>query len=386
MRPVSSSSNSSRDIARLFLAAIGGGLVVAVAGIILLSTGFLDRQARSGGDGLASIAPVQTRDSSEWDVGAIYDQTSPAVGFITAAGGSSAMPGSPAPSQGEATGSGFLIDREGHVVTNDHVIAGAADISVRFGEEDIEAELVGSDPSTDLALLKLSEVPGDASPVELGNSDGVEVGDPVVTIGNPFGLDHTATTGIVSALQREISSTNGYSISDVIQTDASINPGNSGGPLLDHKGQVIGVNSQIATGGASNGSVGIGFAVPSRTVGDVVRQLLEKGEVEHAWIGIAGLDLEPEISASIGLDEETEGVLVRGVEEGGPAAAAGIKPFQGAGESGDVIVAIDGRRQPTMAEISAFVNRSDPGDVVELTVLRNGRERTVKLELGERPG
>lgn len=382
-------SRSRTGLAHLFLAALGGGLVVAVAGLVLLGTGFLDRPTGSTGEGLASIAPVGGMKDSEEDVGQIYEKASPAVGFITASSGGASAFGTPG--QGEATGSGFLVDRDGHMVTNDHVVAGSTGITVRLGDTDYDADLVGSDPSTDLALLKLVDAPTEITPLELGDSNAVEVGDPVVAIGNPFGLDRTATTGIVSALQREISSTNGYSISDVIQTDASINPGNSGGPLIDRQGRVIGVNSQIATGGASNGSVGIGFAVPSATVEDVVGQLLEKGEVDHAWIGISGIDLEPGVAASVGFDEEIEGVLVRDVERGGPAARAGIEPFGGTeapspdGE-GDVIVAVGGRRPATMAEVATLVNRSDPGEVIELTLLRDGKERTVEVELGERPG
>jgi putative serine protease PepD len=374
---------------QLFLAAVIGGLVVVLAGLVLIGTGFIDRPARSAGDGFASIAPVGSGKADRGSVGEIYDRASPAVGFITAAGAGGSPLG--APGQGDSTGSGFLIDRDGHMVTNDHVVAGSGEVNVRLGEQDFDAEVVGSDPSTDIALLRLSNPPSGTEPLELGDSAAVGVGDPVVAIGNPFGLDRTATTGIVSALQREIRSTNGYSISDVIQTDASINPGNSGGPLLDGNGRVIGVNSQIATGGGSNGSVGIGFAVPSSTVGKVVDELLEKGEVEHAWIGISGIDVEPGIASALELDGDVSGVLVQEVGPDGPADRAGIEPFQGdgAGEPGgrgDVIVAVDGKRSPTMAEIAALVNGSEPGDVIELTVLRDGRERTVDVELGRRPG
>lgn len=382
-------SDRRAGVPQLFLAAVIGGLVVFAAGLLLIGTGFIDRPTRSGGDGIASIAPVAGSKGKGSPVGKIYDQASPAVGFITASGGSSSP--QTGPGQGNATGSGFLIDRDGHMVTNDHVVAGSGKVSVRLGERDFEAELVGSDPSTDLALLKLVELPSETVPLALGDSKAVEVGDPVVAIGNPFGLDRTATTGIVSALQREIKSTNGYSISDVIQTDASINPGNSGGPLLDSEGRVIGVNSQIATGGGSNGSVGIGFAVPSSTVEDVVGQLLEKGEVDHAWIGISGVDIEPDTATALRLEEDVEGVLVQEVGPGGPADRAGIEPFRldgdgGPGGQGDVIVAVEGKRSPTMAGIAALVNRSESGDVIRLTVFRDGREQVVEVELGKRPG
>ena len=196
---------------------------------------------------------------------------------------------------GIATGSGFLIDNEGHIVTNNHVVEGATKVEVRLGSSDTEheAEVVGTDPATDVALLKI-DVPADQQhPLALGNSAKVQVGDPVVAIGNPFGLDRTVTAGIVSALQRQIQAPNGFSISHVIQTDAAINPGNSGGPLIDAEGKVIGINSQIQTGGSGDGNVGIGFAVPINTAREVVEQLEEHGKVEHAFIGITGGSITP---------------------------------------------------------------------------------------------
>src|SRR5262249_1619495 len=188
-------------------------------------------------------------------------------------------------------GSGFVIDGEGHILTNNHVIEGADKIEVKLGESDKEytAEVVGTDPASDLALLKVSAPTSELTPLTLGDSSKMEVGDPVVAIGNPFGLDRTVTSGIVSALQRQIQAPNGFSIDNVIQTDAAINPGNSGGPLINGAGEVIGINSQIETGGSgSDGNVGIGFAIPINTAKSEIKSLIENGEVEHAYLGTSG--------------------------------------------------------------------------------------------------
>ena len=196
---------------------------------------------------------------------------------------------------GAATGTAFVIDDAGHLLTNAHVVEGAEDIEVKLGGEDgetLDAKVVGSDPSTDVALLEVNPPEGGLQALELADSEGVSVGDPAVAIGNPFGLDNTATAGIVSGIQREISAPNGFTISNAIQTDAPINPGNSGGPLLDAAGRVIGINSQIEAAGGQ-GNVGIGFAVPINTAKDVADQLLENGEVEHAFMGITGADVTP---------------------------------------------------------------------------------------------
>jgi S1-C subfamily serine protease len=216
------------------------------------------------------------------------------------------------------------------------------------------------------------------------------VGDPVAAIGNPFGLDRTVTAGIVSALQRQISAPNGFTISDVIQTDAPINPGNSGGPLLDSSGEVVGVNSQIESNGSGN--VGIGFAVPMDTVREIAQQLIESGEVRHAFLGISGTDLDPEVAEVLNLDAE-DGALVQAVTPDSPAAEAGIE----AGDAtvtvdgrqvragGDLIVAVDGKAITGMDDVIAAVDDRKPGDEIELTLLRGGDERTETVELAERP-
>jgi putative serine protease PepD len=246
------------------------------------------------------------------------------------------------------------------------VVEGAEKIEVKLGSSDAthSAEVIGSDPATDLALLKV-EVPAEKlHPLSLGSSSKLQVGDPVVAIGNPFGLDRTVTSGIVSALQRQIQAPNGFAISNVIQTDAAINPGNSGGPLIDASGSVVGINSQIRTGGGG-GNVGIGFAVPIDTARDVVEQMKSGEAVEHAYLGISGATIN-------------QTVIVREVVTGGPAARAGI-------EGGDVIVKANGEKVSSMDEVIDLVNESRPGDKLTLTVLRGGEEKALSITLGDRP-
>ena len=229
--------------------------------------------------------------------------------------------------------------------------------------------MVGTDPGTDIALLKVDAPADELHPLTLGNSSEVEVGDPVVAIGNPFGLDRTVTSGIVSALQRQIQAPNGFSISNVIQTDAAINPGNSGGPLINADGEVIGINSQIATGGGGNGNVGIGFAIPIDTVQAEIEQLKTKGEVEHAFIGISGGTITPELAKALNLPVN-EGVIVQSVVKGGPADKAGSKAgntsatIDGAEVSlgGDIITEVDGKKLTSMDEVVEIVQESKPGD------------------------
>ncbi len=376
-------------------AAMVGGLVVAVLGFAAVSAGLVGK-TETNTRTIAAAAPIAASDDSNL-VNQIYERDGNGVGFITASGVESPSSGLDpfgGGGSGTATGSGFVIDTEGHLVTNEHVVSGAESVSVTLGQSDTsyDAEIVGTDPSTDLALLKIDAPGDDLTPLQIGDSDEAKVGDPVVAIGNPFGLDSTVTTGIVSALQREIQSTTDYSISDVIQTDASINPGNSGGPLIGADGKVIGVNSQIATGGSGNGSVGIGFAVPSNTVTDVVEQIKETGEVKHAFLGISGLGLTEAVIDELELDVEG-GVLIQEVTPGGPADEAGLRggadpasvspdaPLTG----GDVIVSIDGEANPSMEDVAALVNEASIGDKVEMEINRDGKVETVEVTLGERP-
>jgi putative serine protease PepD len=386
-----------RFLSTSFGSAMIGGLVVAVAGLLLIETGVID--TGDDGSGTLTAAPL-TRPASQSEgkgltVNEIYDRASKGVAFI-----SSQMTETtqtpfdlfPQKQQSTATGSGFLIDNDGHILTNAHVVQGAQRVDVKFSEdgESQQAEVVGTDPSSDLALLHVDDAQG-ATPLPLGDSSKAQVGDPVVAIGNPFGLDRTVTSGIVSALQRQIQAPNGFSISDVIQTDAAINPGNSGGPLLDSSGSVIGINSQIAS--QSGGNEGVGFAVPIATASDVVSQILENGSVQRAYLGITGGDITPEIAQALNLPVE-QGVLVEQVFSGGPADAAGIKGATGqgtvAGESfpvgGDIITKVDGKDVTGMDEVISAVNDHDPSDELTLTVLRNGKEHDATVKLGDRPG
>ena len=372
----------------LLLAAAVGGAVVALAAFLVVSAGVIPERGE-GGSGSGTVASLAGGNPGSGDpaneVNRIYRDTEAGIGFISATIEGEGTPYSPFgdPSQGEATGTGFVIDGDGSMVTNNHVVQGASSVTVRLGDEDYEATVVGADPSSDLALLEVDAPAEVLDPLELADSDEVQVGDPVVAIGNPFGLEKTVTTGIVSALQREITATDAYTIPDVIQTDAAINPGNSGGPLLDDQGRVIGVNSQIATGGGSNGNVGIGFAVPSNTVGDVVGQIRETGEVRYPWLGISGRDYSAsESSRSEGLPDR-DGVLVEGAVPGGPADRAGLEgPGRG---PGDLIVRFGDVDEPTMADIARVVDDLEVGDKVEMLVIRDGEESTVEVELGERP-
>ena len=234
----------------------------------------------------------------------IYKEEGRGVAFISAEGVSESEGESPfgSPQEGTATGSGFVVDEEGTIVTNAHVVSGAESVSVSFTEdgEQVDAEVKGVDTSTDLAALQVDpgDVEGGLDPIPLGDSSQAEVGDPVVAIGNPFGFTRTVTTGIVSALARQIQAPDGFPIRNVIQTDASINPGNSGGPLLDGEGRVIGINSQIATGGTSQGSVGIGFAVPINTAKSLLPDLREGNDIERAYLGVSMADVTEEIAAA----------------------------------------------------------------------------------------
>jgi putative serine protease PepD len=339
-----------------FGSALLGGAVVAASGWMAIAAGWVEAEGESVTDvAVPSTMPVVARNGNANLVNEIYRRDGQGVAFIQADG----------PLQ--ATGSGFVIDTEGHVLTNSHVVDGAESIQVKLGSSDAthSAEVVGADSATDLALLKVDASADQLHPLALGDSSKVQVGDPVVAIGNPFGLDRTVTSGIVSALQRQIQAPNGFAISNVIQTDAAINPGSSGGPLIDSSGSVVGINSQIETGGGGRGNVGIGFAVPIDTARDVVEQLKNDGTVEHAFLGISGATID-------------QTVIVREAVAGGPAAKAGI-------QNGDIIVEADGEKVSSMDEVINAVNAAKPGDELDLTVLRGGNEKTFTVTLGNRP-
>jgi S1-C subfamily serine protease len=289
-----------------------------------------------------------------------------------------------------ALGSGFVIDKAGHIVTNYHVVRGAMSIQVSFSNnERIKARLVGVDPSTDIAVLKVGVKSRALRSLPLGDSDNVRVGDQVIAIGNPFGLDRSVTAGIVSAVQRRIEAPNRLAISHVIQTDAALNHGNSGGPLLNAQGAVIGVNAQIETGGTAQGNVGIGFAIPINTVKTVVADLIAHGKVEHAFLGIEGKTLQPSIARLFHLPV-SRGVLVATVRKNSGAAAAGLKAASNEvtveGESwpagGDVIVSLDGQPVATVERLVDLIAAKKPGDKIDLQVVRGSERVHVTVKLG----
>ncbi|HEX2707058.1 MAG TPA: trypsin-like peptidase domain-containing protein [Solirubrobacterales bacterium] len=387
-----------------FFSALLGGAFVAVVGLIAISSGLVDSDGGSTTTTAAPLtAPVVSKSGEESGnvVNQIYKADGDGVAFIesqipaTEASNLSPFGEQESEGGGTATGSGFVIDSEGHILTNNHVIEGANKIEVKLGASNTTytATVVGADPATDLALLKVEAPAAELHPLTLGDSSMMEVGDPVVAIGNPFGLDRTVTSGIVSALQRQIQAPNGFSISNVIQTDAAINPGNSGGPLINAEGEVIGINSQIETGGSgSSGNVGIGFAIPINTARAEIHQLETKGEVEHAYLGIEGGTITPDLARALNLPV-TDGVIVQSVVKGGPADKAGVEGGNtsatiGGTEvslGGDIITELNGKKVAGMDEVVEIINRAKPGETVELTILRGGQTKKATVTLGKRP-
>jgi putative serine protease PepD len=380
------SSGFLRPFAALVACAVLGG-VVAVGGVALLGG--------LGGDTTvvteaAGPSPALAQPGAAMTVNEIYQRAAPGVVRVNATNTTTSSFTGP---QTSALGSGFVIDKTGHIVTNYHVVEGAERVTVSFSNRDtVNAELVGSDPSTDLALLRVETSGSALTPLPLGNSDRLQVGDPVVAIGNPFGLDRTVTSGIVSALQRLITAPNRFTIDHVIQTDAPINHGNSGGPLLNARGQVIGVNTQIETGDIATGNVGIGFSVPSNTVKDVVAQLIQSGRVDHAYLGIGGQALTRDVAETYNLPVGS-GVLVGSVTTGSGADRAGLKGGERqvvvAGETyvlgGDIIVSLDGARISSLEQLRDAIAAHKPGDKVTLVIYRDANKTSVTVTLGRQP-
>lgn len=317
----------------------------------------------------------------------VYEHVSPAVVHIASRVITLSFFWGPIPQEG--TGSGFIIDTEGHIVTNNHVVEGADEVQVTLADGTrIPAEVVGTDPFNDLAVIKIDVPSEKLYPVELGSSADLRVGQRAIAIGNPFGLDRTLTTGVISSLGRPLEMENGQVIYNVIQTDAAINPGNSGGPLLDSRGRVIGVNTAIHTG-AEN----IGFAVPVDTIKRVVPELITTGHYRHPWLGTLSYPIDPELVQSLGLPVE-KGILVAEIYRNSPAARAGLRG--GNREvivgnrriiaGGDIIVAIDSRPIENHEDLTVYLEtETQVGQVVELTIIRDGREMTIEVELGEVP-
>jgi S1-C subfamily serine protease len=333
-------------------------------------------------------APAQQSTSER--INQLYRTLSPSVVFVQAE--LRRPPRRPflPPRRAASTGTGFAYDGSGHIVTNAHVVEGARRVSVRDDAGLVEADVIGLDLSTDLAVLAVDPADLTLKPLSLGRVETVEVGDEVLAIGNPFGLEDTITHGIVSARQRRIGAPNGYVIEDVIQTDAAVNPGNSGGPLIDMDGRVIGVNSQIATGGDSRSSAGIAFAVPVSTVREIVPDLIDDGRVERPFLGVSTIEVTPSLADRLQLATDA-GVLVVAVAPRGPAAKAGLRPAPGAGGGaliggGDVIVSVGGAAVSTPADVADAVLSADIGDELRLEVIRGGERREVTVTLGARPG
>jgi putative serine protease PepD len=318
---------------------------IALSAVALLQDGNGQQAAVLPAAGGGKLAPTQ--------VGRVYQSAGPGVVSVQV---------------GSASGTGFVVRGDGTIVTNAHVVGDAEAALVRFGDtgRQVQAEVRGTDPSSDLAVLHVDPgASGTLRPLPLTNSDRVQVGDAVVAIGHPFGLDRTATAGIVSGLGREIRAPDGFQIDEVIQTDAPINPGNSGGPLLDARGRVVGVNSQIATGGAGNGSVGIGFAVPSNRVREVLPALSRGERIERAYLGVTTAP-------------HARGAEVVSVAAGSPAQSAGVR-------SGDVITGVDGHDVTQPQDVSEAIDALKPGDRLELEITRDGADRTLEVELATRP-
>jgi S1-C subfamily serine protease len=381
-------------IANIFSGVLGG-LVVLVLGAILIATDVIDT-----GDSRTVVreSPITQPTAGQGEgegrsVRDIYRQEARGVVFVEADGVTSQESMFGAPNQGTATGSGFVVDKDGTILTNAHVVSGAESVTVSFSEDGdaVDAEVKGVDESTDLAVLKID--PDDVEnlvAMPLGDSSQVQVGDSVVAIGNPFGLQRTVTTGIVSALQREITAPNGFQIRNVIQTDASINPGNSGGPLLDASGRVIGINSQIATGGTSQGSVGIGFAVPINTAKSLLPELREGGEIKRAYLGVTMSDVDEDVANDLNLPVD-HGALIQQAAENGPADDAGLRGSSGNDTSGnvtgggDLLVKVDAQEVENSGDVAAAIEDNQPGDTIEVEYYRGDDLKTASIELAERP-
>jgi S1-C subfamily serine protease len=387
-------------VAPLLIAAVlGGGAALAGAEV----TGVLDDGPSTTEtiETTEASAPAAFAETSRLSISDIYGQSAPGVVQITTTSVRTVEPdpflnpfGFPEQQQQQALGSGFAIDKSGHIVTNYHVVEGAQKIEVSFSNRDsVKARLVGRDPSTDLAVLKVDVDARALTPLRLGNSDRLRVGDSVVAIGNPLGLERSVTAGIVSALHRPLTAPNQFTIDDVIQTDAAINSGNSGGPLIAANGRVIGVNTAIATGNTgARGNIGIGFAVPVNTVRDVASQLIDRGRAEHAFLGVRAQPINNEIAKLFNLPVSS-GLLVVRVYQGSAAEKAGLEAGTTevvvAGESyrlgGDIIVKADDKAVNTTEGLREVVSTKKPGDTLTIEAYRGDEKRSFDVTLGRQP-
>jgi putative serine protease PepD len=311
-----------------------------------------------------TVQQADQASASPLSVNQIYRRAYRGVVEITVTEPGTATPFGGSGGQAKAQGSGWVYDSDGHIVTNDHVVDGATSIKIRFWDgKTFSATVVGTDKSTDLAVIKVDAPSSELYPLAVGDSKDLQVGDGVVAIGSPFGLEETVTSGIVSALHRAIQGQTNFTINDSIQTDAAINHGNSGGPLLNAQGQVVGVNAQIKSD--SGGNEGVGFSIPSDTVKTVASQLIATGKAVHAYLGV-------------GIDSTATNARLASVRDGGPAKQAGLK-------TGDVITAVGGTSIATGDDLSRAIDAQKPGDKVSVTYKRGGSEHTVTVTLGTRP-
>jgi S1-C subfamily serine protease len=392
----------NRSFAVPFIAALlGGGVVVAVVAAV----GGLGSKSQSVTTVQAtplvpSNASQRTRGLTPHEV---YVRDAPGVVFVTSTivqrGESpfNLFGGGETQRRGVATGSGIVIDQGGTILTNWHVVENAIKVTVSLKKgSSVDAQVVGKDPSNDLAVLRIQPDGLDLKPLSLGSSSGVQVGDPVYAIGNPFDLERTLTTGVISALQRQITAPNGFTINNVLQTDAPINPGNSGGPLLDAAGHVIGINSQIETGGGSGGSVGIGFAVPIDTAKSELSQLKQGGTVRGAYIGLTSLTVDGSLSA-LNLPVKS-GALVQTVQKGTPAEKAGIRGGTVSGSvengqvavGGDIITSVDGKAITSSEDLANAIEAHKAGDTVTVGLWRGTgsghyEQKSLHVKLASRP-
>ena len=359
-QPQKTASGFKSAVAIAALAAVVGGLAGAAGTVLAMradssSESLLDQDASLGTGTLAARNPSQN------PIAAVADKVLPSVVSIQVSG-----------SQGSGSGSGVVIRSDGYILTNNHVVAGSRELQVLLANgRQVAAQVVGLDPLTDLAVIKVSGV--DLPPATLGDSRSLKVGDTVVAIGSPLGLTGTVTSGIVSALSRQVGAgPAGGTVFNAIQTDAAINPGNSGGALVDLGGTVIGINSAIATAGGG-GSIGLGFAIPINEARDVAEQIIRDGKASHPYLGVANFVAVRELG-----DADADGVLIREVPPGSPAATAGLR-------SGDIVVQFDGKDIATSDDLILAIREKDIGDSVSITYIRSGERRTTNAVLAERP-
>jgi S1-C subfamily serine protease len=377
----------------------------------LLATGLIagcggdddgDSDGATAGAGTTTEQVVVQSGDGDFNPAQIYKDVAPGVVTITSVfegSEESVIGGGGAAGQG----SGFVVSKEGEIVTNAHVVTnggnlngggdpqGAKQVFVEFGDRNrVPADIVGFDADSDVALIKVDPEDLDLDPISLSDRSTFAVGEPVAAIGSPFGENQSLSIGVISATDRTVEGLTNFGIDDAIQTDASINPGNSGGPLLDAKGEVIGINEQIASSSGSNS--GVGFAIPVSSVRFALDQLRDDGDVDYAYLGVTSETLSPQLAEHLGLETES-GALISDVVEGGPADKAGLHgasdestfQLQRVKTGGDVIVAVDGKPVLANNDLSELVASHEPGDTVTLAVLRDGERHEVKMTLGARP-